>query len=168
MTLRWKNLPFQVHFEAWYLSCSCRWWLVLYIMAFSGALNRRAQSSKPLELLQVAAGLSKNGFLPREGRKGRFLLLNFENGSHCALYTWRPRHCPLLCGGVANRAAERVSVTLPAVVARAVSAAARRWHRPSPRKGKLLRARQGLRNSERPFLRMCHPAPKLATKVSDV
>ena len=107
MTLRWKNLPFQVHFEAWYLSCSCRWWLVLYIKAFFGALNRRAQDSKPLKLLQVAGELSKNVFLPQEERKGRFLLLNFKNGSHSALYTWRLRHCALLHGGWVNQAGRK-------------------------------------------------------------
>lgn len=91
-----KNLLFQIHFEMWYLSCSCCWWLALYTMAFWGDLNRRAQCSNPLKVLQVAIELSKNGFLQREGKKGSFLLPVFKNWSHHALYIWRFCHCPLL------------------------------------------------------------------------
>lgn len=61
-----------------------------------GDLNRRTQCSNPLTVLQVTIELSKNGFLQREGRKGSFLLPDFKNWSHHALYIWRLCHCPLL------------------------------------------------------------------------
>lgn len=102
MTLRWKHLPFQVHFEAWYLSCSRCWWLVLHIMAVLGSLNRRAECSNPLKLVQMAVELSKKGFLQREGIKGSFLL-SFKIGAtmlctfgssipvRCYMIIWQPR-----------------------------------------------------------------------------